>query len=127
MSPIQWPGKITMPMGGADADDFAKRWEETFGPRATCFQCKGADTREIRPGVWLCNDCQADDRVPDRFCDPIGIIGCDAKSCRCFCPEGECEHKWDGAWWESEDGLESSVTCSVCGTVRMFHDMRVGP
>jgi len=34
MSPIQWPGKITMPMGGAaDSKDFASRWEETFGPK----------------------------------------------------------------------------------------------
>lgn len=33
--PIQWPGKIVMPMGGADAEDFAKRWEETFGRKGT--------------------------------------------------------------------------------------------
>lgn len=84
MSPIQWPGKIVMPMGGADREDFAKRWEETFAPRA---------------------------RVA---------------TCRCRCPEGECEHKWDGMWWDAEDGRSCSVTCSICGAIRMNHDMRVG-
>lgn len=24
----------------------------------------------------------------------------------------DCEHKWDGAIWKSEDGLSESVTCS---------------
>ena len=54
--------------------------------KATCFQCKGADTREIRPGVWLCNVCQADDEPkPDArelalkaFREILGLTGADA-------------------------------------------------
>lgn len=39
----------------------------------------------------------------------------------------DCDHKWDGPWWESPDGLEGSVTCSVCGMTAARHDMWVGP
>lgn len=51
----------------------------------------------------------------------------DPHACYCACPDGPCEHKWDGEDWESECGCAVSVTCSRCGTTAMSHDMRVGP
>jgi hypothetical protein len=39
----------------------------------------------------------------------------------------DCDHKWDGPVWDSDDGAMSSVTCSLCGDVAIFHDMRTGP
>lgn len=47
-------------------------------------------------------------------------------ACYCACPEGPCEHKWDGEGWESEDGLASSTTCSRCGVTCMSHSLRTG-
>lgn len=46
-------------------------------------------------------------------------------ACYCACPDGPCEHKWDGAPYESEHCR--SVTCSRCGCTAMSHDMRTGP
>ena len=63
--PIQWPGKITLPMSGAaDPDDFAKRWEETFksAPAITdpaeLYSCTGHGCTEkaihkVRTGLDL--------------------------------------------------------------------------
>lgn len=48
-------------------------------------------------------------------------------ACYCACPEGPCEHKWDGEVWESEDRCASSATCSRCGTTAMSHSLRTGP
>lgn len=48
-------------------------------------------------------------------------------ACYCDCPDGPCEHKWDGKTWESEDKCAMSVTCSRCGMTSMSHSMRVGP
>lgn len=45
--------------------------------------------------------------------------------CYCACPEGPCQHVWDGPE-HSDDGMVSA-TCSRCGTVAAFHDMRCGP
>lgn len=39
----------------------------------------------------------------------------------------DCEHVWDGAAYESADGCMSSATCSRCGDVAIYHDMRCGP
>ena len=47
--------------------------------------------------------------------------------CYCACPDGPCQHVWDGAIFQDEDGLFASVTCSRCGALSMYHDMRVGP
>ena len=59
------------------------------------------------------------------------IGGCalrDDAACYCACGTGgPCEHKWGGPDWESEDGCAVSATCSRCGIVAMFHDMRNGP
>lgn len=48
-------------------------------------------------------------------------------ACYCACPDGPCEHTWDGKPWESEDGCSWSTTCSRCGEICMYHSMRVGP
>lgn len=45
-------------------------------------------------------------------------------ACYCTCPEGPCEHKWDGKWYVSE-GIQSA-TCSRCGTTAFSHSMRTG-
>jgi hypothetical protein len=48
-----------------------------------------------------------------------------AGACYCACPDGPCQHVWDGPEYEGENG--SSVTCSRCGTPAIYHDMRCGP
>jgi hypothetical protein len=45
--------------------------------------------------------------------------------CYCACPDGPCQHTWDGEPWEDEGA--HSATCSRCGAVAMFHDMRCMP
>ena len=48
-------------------------------------------------------------------------------ACYCDCPDGPCEHEWDGPEYLSEDGCMSSVTCSHCGCLAISHHMRVMP
>lgn len=59
------------------------------------------------------------------------VAGCcmnnDPDACYCACPDGPCEHTWDGEPWESQDGCAWSTTCSRCGITSMSHSMRVGP
>jgi hypothetical protein len=45
--------------------------------------------------------------------------------CYCACPDGPCQHVWDGP--EETGDNYSSVTCSRCGTSAISHDMRCGP
>jgi hypothetical protein len=45
--------------------------------------------------------------------------------CYCACPTGPCQHTWDGPDY-IDDGLVS-VTCSRCGAVAAYHDMRCAP
>lgn len=50
--------------------------------------------------------------------------------CYCACPDGPCQHVWDGpeATSDEEDaGFWSSATCSRCKAVAMYHDMRCMP
>lgn len=50
--------------------------------------------------------------------------------CYCACPDGPCQHLWDGPEVTSNDedqGFWSSASCSRCGAVAMFHDMRCAP
>lgn len=48
--------------------------------------------------------------------------------CYCACPEGPCQHIWDGPEYvEKDQGYMSSTTCSHCGAVAAYHDMRCGP
>jgi len=63
---------------------------------------------------------------PDDACEP-GCACCGDDACYCACPDGPCEHTWDGPDWESEDGGTCSVTCSRCGGTAISHDMRVMP
>lgn len=47
--------------------------------------------------------------------------------CYCACPDGPCQHIWDGPEVTSDDedaGFWSSGSCSRCGAVAMFHSMR---
>lgn len=55
----------------------------------------------------------------------LQIFVCPPGRCKCLCPDGPCEHVWDGPWVGDEMG--ESVTCSRCAAVRMSHDMAVGP
>ncbi len=61
--------------------------------------------------------------------DPTGAepVQCNYNfdACYCACPEGPCEHKWDGVPYESDNCW--STTCSRCGCTSMSHDMRVCP
>lgn len=47
--------------------------------------------------------------------------------CYCACPDGPCQHEWDGPSVEFDDGHGMSVTCSRCGTLAFSHDMRFAP
>lgn len=59
--------------------------------------------------------------------DPNSVAAhvCGAGDCYCACPDGPCQHIWDGPEYR-EDCL-SSVTCSRCGEPAIYHDMRCGP
>lgn len=57
----------------------------------------------------------------------VFACGPSTQRCVCTCPDGPCEHRWDGPEWRSEDGLACSVTCSRCGMTKMSHDMWIGP
>lgn len=53
-----------------------------------------------------------------------------ADNCYCDCPDGPCQHVWDGPEYVEESeggGYMSSVTCSRCGMPAIYHDMRCGP
>lgn len=60
-------------------------------------------------------------------CDPaqLHVHDCAADQCYCACPDGPCQHIWNGPEYR-EDNM-SSVTCSRCGTPAIFHDMRCAP
>lgn len=63
--------------------------------------------------------------------DPVGVKAhvshASSADCYCACPDGPCQHTWDGPIYESEDGCMRSATCSRCGAVAAYHDMRCGP
>ncbi|HEV7433923.1 MAG TPA: hypothetical protein VGO22_03490 [Pseudorhizobium sp.] len=44
--------------------------------------------------------------------------------CYCGCPDGPCQHEWNGPWREFEDGCGGEVTCARCGMGSMSHDLR---
>jgi hypothetical protein len=46
-----------------------------------------------------------------------------AGDCYCACPDGPCQHIWDGPEYVSADDCMSSVTCSRCGVPAIYHDM----
>lgn len=45
--------------------------------------------------------------------------------CYCACPEGPCQHIWDGP--DVEDTHFITSTCSRCGEWAMNHDLRHAP
>lgn len=74
------------------------------------------------------------ERVIQAVCDEQGwdrtkvvASACHAGTCYCACPDGPCQHIWDGEAYVSDDECMSSVTCSRCGAIAAYHDMRVGP
>lgn len=66
--------------------------------------------------------------MPDKDRDNVDIIVCGPSTpkCRCQCPDGPCEHQWDGPEIDLGGGAYS-VTCSRCGKDAMSHDMWVAP
>ena len=60
----------------------------------------------------------------------ISTCGPSTDKCKCQCPDGPCEHIFDGPTIEGDDidgGGWSSVTCSRCGMSALSHSMWVGP
>lgn len=75
---------------------------------------------------------EATERVIQAACKEMGIKREDvqvhfshAGDCYCACPDGPCQHIWDGPDWN--DGGLYSTTCSLCGAIAAYHDMRVAP
>lgn len=67
---------------------------------------------------------------PDAAPGSLHVHASHAGECYCSCPDGPCQHIWDGPEYTEEPeggGFMSSVTCSRCGTPAIFHDMRCGP
>lgn len=56
---------------------------------------------------------------------PLHVHVSGAGGCYCACPDGPCQHKWDGPDY-ADDGMVS-VTCSRCSTPAIYHDMRCAP
>lgn len=48
-----------------------------------------------------------------------------AGDCYCACPDGPCQHVWDGP--DLDSGSVISATCSRCGLSAFSHDMRCAP
>lgn len=48
-----------------------------------------------------------------------------SKDCYCACPDGPCQHVWNGA--DLDMGSTVSTTCSRCGMSAFSHDMRCIP
>lgn len=62
--------------------------------------------------------------------EPVIIYACgpSSKTCNCACPDGPCEHVFDGPWMEfenSEGGGGGSATCSRCGMSAIDHSLWV--
>lgn len=50
-----------------------------------------------------------------------------AGECYCDCPDGPCQHIWNGPNVEFDDGQGVSRTCSRCGEMAFSHSMRFAP
>ena len=59
--------------------------------------------------------------------DKVTFHASGTSGCYCACPDGPCQHVWDGETFEDEDGCMVSATCSLCGEVAAHHDIRVAP
>jgi len=49
----------------------------------------------------------------------------DMEGCYCACPDGPCQHVWDGPEFTDDNCI--SVTCSRCGMPAIHHDLRHAP
>ena len=60
--------------------------------------------------------------------DKVTVFACGPSTgkCKCQCPDGPCEHKWDGKEVQVGPG-GWSITCSKCGMAAMDHDLWVMP
>lgn len=68
-------------------------------------------------------------KLADEFGCAVDKLKSNFNPYKCYCAcgsDGPCEHKWDGEWWESDDGC-SSATCSRCGMTAMSHSLRNAP
>lgn len=62
--------------------------------------------------------------------DTAIACGPSTPTCRCKCPDGPCEHVFDGPFIEhrDEDGCHTgTATCSRCGMEAIVHDLWVLP
>jgi hypothetical protein len=60
----------------------------------------------------------------------VFMCGPSSAHCVCQCPDGECEHKWDGperTYTFPGGATLSTVTCSRCGMDASEHDLWVAP
>lgn len=58
--------------------------------------------------------------------DPNAVTfhSCDYGGCYCACPDGPCEHQFEG-WQAFEDGTGGEQVCSKCGMGAMMHSLRI--
>jgi hypothetical protein len=106
---------------------------ERYAREGTCLRLRPAPT--VGSAAWrraerlvLRRAAQATPTVAPSTVD-VFICGGSPK-CRCQCPDGPCEHVWDGpeARGDSDGGGHwSSATCSRCNAVAMDHDLWVLP
>jgi hypothetical protein len=57
--------------------------------------------------------------------DKVHAHMCGAGGCYCACPDGPCQHDFQG-WREFEDGCGGEQVCTKCGTGAMSHSLRTG-
>lgn len=104
-------------------------------PTAACSLCDA--TRSVTPIDPVtkatapqeeCPMCRGSGRVPINV-DPTTVHMCGPSNskCKCQCPDGPCEHKWDGPWEEFDGGRGGTSTCSRCGTTSLSHALWCGP
>jgi hypothetical protein len=77
--------------------------------------------RDAKFQAWLAKMCAEEGWDPK----DVHVHRSHGSGCYCACPDGPCQHKWDGA--EFVDGSLSSATCSRCGEIAFSHDMRCAP
>ena len=72
-------------------------------------------------------------RIGERLGATFGALtfhACGSHDCYCACPDGPCQHDWNGPVVQ-DDGHDTcswhSASCSRCGTLAMNHDMRCMP
>lgn len=78
-------------------------------------------------GFYICDAVKAHEKkqLEVRMCGPS------TQKCVCKCPNGPCEHQWDGEpvreYHDNSNLASESSTCSRCGMDSMAHDMWVSP